>query len=155
MKGKNEMMDEMDRAILNAIQSDFPIVSRPYRELGILLDLPESVVLERVKRLKGLGIIRRIGGNFHSKKLNFASTLCAAKVPKEKIENFVEAVNSHPGVTHNYLRNHEYNVWFTFIAPDMDQIEDALKRISETTGVRPILNLPALKMFKVKVDFEV
>ena len=155
MKKKSEMMDEMDRAILNEIQSDFPIVSRPYGELGMRLDLAETVVFERVQRLKGLGIIRRIGGNFQSNKLNFTSTLCAAKVPKEKIKRFVEAVNSHPGVTHNYLRNHEYNVWFTFIAPDMDQIEDALKRISEMTGVRDILNMPALKMFKIRVDFEV
>ncbi len=148
-------MDDNDKRILNEIQSDFPIVSRPYQELGELLNLEEGFVFERVKRLKEKGVIRRIGGNFHSSRLDFASTLCAAKVPEEKIGFFVEVVNSHPGVTHNYLRNHTYNIWFTFIAQDMDFIEDTLKKISEETGVEEIRNLPAVKTFKIKVDFEV
>ena len=148
-------MDDMDRAILNEIQSDFPIATRPYLELGKRLNLSELEVLDRVKKIKGEGIIRRIGGNFDSKRLNFTSTLCAAKVPEEKIDLFVQEVNKYPGVTHNYLRNHEYNIWFTFIAQDMDYLEDALKKISESTGVNEIRNLPAVKMFKIKVDFEV
>jgi siroheme decarboxylase len=149
------LVDKTDKRILNEIQSDFPIISHPYRDLGKRLDLSDVEVIERVKRLKKEGIIRRIGGNFHSSQLNFKSTLCAAKVPEEKIEHFVEAVNQHPGVTHNYLRNHTYNIWFTFIAQDMDYIDKALKEISEETGVGEILNLPAVKTFKIKVDFEV
>ena len=148
-------MDDNDKRILNEIQSEFPIVSRPYLELGEHLNLEEDFVLERVKRLKAKGVIRRIGGNFHSSRLDFTSTLCAAKVPVEKIDLFVEVVNSYPGVTHNYLRNHAYNIWFTFIAQDMDYIEDALKKISEETGVGEIKNLPAVKTFKIKVDFAV
>ena len=148
-------MDDIDRKILNEIQSDFPITSRPYLELGRRLNLSEREVLERIGRMKEEGIIRRIGGNFHSGRLDFPSTLCAAKVPEEKLEQFVEAVNRHDGVTHNYLRNHVYNVWFTFIAEDMDFIEGALREISEETGVTEILNLPAERMFKIKVDFEV
>jgi siroheme decarboxylase len=148
-------MDELDRKILNAIQSDFPIVARPYDELGKALDLSEDEVFRRVKRLKEEGVIRRIGGNFHSRKLDFTSTLCAAKVPEEKLDAFVKAVNRYPGVTHNYLRNHEYNVWFTFIAPSVDAIERALQEISGMTGVKEVHNLPALRMFKIKVDFEV
>ena len=148
-------MDEPDRKILNAIQSDFPITERPYEALGRQLGLSEEEVLQRVKRLKEEGIIRRIGGNFHSSKLDFKSTLCAAKVPEEKIESFVKVVNRHPGVTHNYLRNHEFNVWFTFIAPSFEAIEHSLKQISDITGVREVYSLPAVKMFKIKVDFEV
>ena len=148
-------MDDIDREILNEIQSAFPLSSRPYRELGERLHLSEDEVLERVKQLKKSGIIRRIGGNFHSGKLNFTSTLCAAKVPEAKMERFVHVVNRYPGVTHNYLRAHDYNVWFTFIAPSMEEIEQALVRISEETGVTDILNLPAERMFKIKVDFEV
>jgi len=148
-------MDENDKRILNEIQSDFPIASHPYLELGERLNLEEDFVLKRVKRLKAKGVIRRIGGNFHSSRLNFASTLCAAKVPEEKIGLFVEVVNRYPGVTHNYLRNHTYNIWFTFIAQDIDFIDDALKKISEETGVKEIRNLPAVKTFKIKVDFEV
>jgi DNA-binding Lrp family transcriptional regulator len=148
-------MDNIDRAILNEIQSEFPITLRPYYELGRQFNLSESEVLARVKRLKAEGIIRRIGGNFNSKRLDFASTLCAARVPKEKVDRFVEVVNSYAGVTHNYLRDHEYNVWFTFIAPDMLDIEKSLEKISEATGVADIRNLPAQRVFKIKVDFEV
>jgi DNA-binding Lrp family transcriptional regulator len=148
-------MDNTDKKILNEIQSHFPISSRPFNELGKRLALPESDVLERIRGLKEDGIIRRIGGNFHSNRLNFTSTLCAARVPEEKIEHFVKTVNHYPGVTHNYLRNHAYNIWFTFIAEDMAYIDDALEEISEKTGIREILNLPAVKTFKIKVDFEV
>ena len=148
-------MDETDKKILNEIQSDFPISSRPFQDLGKRLGLPESQVLDRVRKLKEGGIIRRIGGNFHSRRLNFTSTLCAARVPEEKIEHFVKTVNHYPGVTHNYLRNHEYNIWFTFIAEDMDFIDNALEKISEETGIKGILNLPAVKTYKIKVDFEV
>ena len=148
-------MDEADKSILNQIQSDFPIASRPFLELGKRVNLPEAEVMERVARLKRDGVIRRIGGNFHSSRLNFASTLCAARVPPEKIEQFVAVVNRYPGVTHNYLRQNAYNVWFTFIARDMPEIEASLDAISEETGVRDILNLPAVRMFKIKVDFEV
>ena len=148
-------MNHTDRKILNEIQSDFPISSRPYRDVGRRLNLTEDEVIAAVRRLKDEGIIRRIGGNFHSSRLNFVSTLCAANVPEEKIDTFVEVVNRYPGVTHNYLRNNTYNIWFTFIAEDMAYIDHALKEISEKTGIAEILNLPAEKMFKIKVDFEV
>jgi DNA-binding Lrp family transcriptional regulator len=148
-------MDDIDRAILNEIQSDFPITLRPFKELGERLGLTETAVLERVRGLKDSGIIRRIGGNFHSSRLEHTSTLCAAKVPEEKIEDFVEVVNRYPGVTHNYLRNNTYNVWFTFIAPSMEEIEACLEEIAGETGVSEIRNLPAVKMFKVRVDFPV
>ena len=148
-------MDRLDREIINEIQSDFPITSRPFLDLANKLGSTEDVILSRIRILKERAIIRRIGGNFQSRKLNFTSTLCAAKVPEEKLNAFVETVNRYSGVTHNYLRDHEYNVWFTFIAPDMKSIDLALKEISEATGVADILNLPAVRMFKIKVDFEV
>ena len=148
-------MDDIDRDILNIIQSGFPVKSKPFMEIGKSLDLTEKEVIARIKSLKTEGIIRRIGGNFVSKKLGFTSTLCAAKVPENKIEEFVKKVNSYKGVTHNYLRNHDYNIWFTFIAPSMDDINLSLQEISATTNVRDILNLPAVNMFKIKVDFEV
>lgn len=148
-------MNEKDRAILNAIQSDFPMAPRPYEVLGSRLNLTEAEVLAAVRRLKEAGIIRRIGGNFHSKRLAFTSTLCAAKVPPEKIAHFVEVVNRYPGVTHNYQRSHPYSIWFTFIAKDAEEISRALEAISKETGVTEILNLPAVRTFKIKVDFAV
>lgn len=148
-------MDQIDKKLLNEIQSGFPVSPRPYLDLGGRLGISEDEVIERVKTLKEKGIIRRIGGSVNSRKLGFASTLCAARVPEDRIGMFVEEVNSYSGVTHNYLRDNDYNIWFTFIAPDSEAIEKSLKEISDKTGVSNILNMPAERMFKIKVDFEV
>ena len=148
-------LDSTDSAILNRIQSDFPITSRPFLTVADELELTEEEVIERVARLKTDGIIRRIGGNLVPGKLGFVSTLCAASVPADKIDRFAEIVNRYPGVTHNYQRDNTYNVWFTFIAPSMEEIEDNLRKIVEDTGVEDILNLPATKVFKIRAEFEV
>lgn len=148
-------IDDVDRAILNQIQSDFPLTPRPYLAIGQQLKLSEDRVLKRVRRLKDAGIIRRIGGNFTPHALGFVSTLCAAKVPPDKISRFAEIVNRYPGVTHNYRRENSFNVWFTFIAPSMDEIEANLKQIAAETGVADILNLPATKVFKIKAEFKI
>ena len=148
-------LDTVDSAILNRIQSDFPITSRPYLAVADELGLTEQDVLDRVAALKKAGIIRRIGGNFVPGKLGFVSTLCAARVPADKIGRFAEIVNRYPGVTHNYQRDNEYNVWFTFIEPSMDEIEANLKKIAADSGVYDMLNLPATKVFKIKAQFDV
>jgi siroheme decarboxylase len=150
----DDPFDDIDRAILNRIQSDFPIAKRPFLSIARNLGLSEEKVINRLKRLKKKGIIRRIGGNFAPEKLGFVSTLCAAKVPKDKIGGFSEAVNRYPGVTHNYLRDNPYNIWFTFIAQSMSEINENLEKISRETGVTDILNLPAAKMYKIKAHFD-
>ncbi|MBW2489967.1 MAG: AsnC family transcriptional regulator [Deltaproteobacteria bacterium] len=147
-------IDEIDRAILNRIQSDFPITKRPYLSIAENLQLSEDQVIKRLKRLKKKGIIRRIGGNFAPEKLGFVSTLCAAKVSQDKIDRFARVVNRYPGVTHNYRRDNKYNIWFTFIAQSMDEIYNNLNKISQETGVKRILNLPATKMYKIKAQFD-
>ncbi len=149
------MIDDIDKKILNLIQANFPIVKRPYKEIGNKLGLKEKEVFERVMKLYENGIIRRIGATFNSHALGYASTLCAAKVPEEKIEEFVNELNKFYQVTHNYLRKHEYNVWFTFIDVSMEEIEKKLNQISKKTGVKDILNLPAKRLFKVRVDLNV
>ncbi|MFP4072373.1 MAG: siroheme decarboxylase subunit alpha [Desulfovibrionales bacterium] len=145
-------MDTLDRKILDIIQTGYPLVPRPYEAIGIEVGLTEAETLARVRALTQKGVIRRIGANFQSRKLGWRSTLCAARVPEDKLDEFVAEVNSHPGVTHNYLREHEYNVWFTFIGPSWEEVCATLEEITAKTGI-PILNLPAVKMFKIKVDF--
>ncbi|WP_028586382.1 AsnC family transcriptional regulator [Desulfocurvus vexinensis] len=145
-------MDAIDRRILDVIQSGFPVAARPYAELGRDLGLTEAETLARVRALKESGVIRRIGANFQSARLGWHSTLCAAKVPPERMEHFVATVNAHPGVTHNYLRDHEFNVWFTFIGEDPETVQQALADIGAATGV-DVLYLPATRLFKIKVDF--
>jgi DNA-binding Lrp family transcriptional regulator len=148
-------LDDADRRIINRIQSDFPITSRPYQEIARELDITEEEVLERVGKLKAAGIIRRIGGNFVPGRLGYVSTLCAARVPADKIELFASTVNQYSGVTHNYLRENPYNVWFTFIAPSRTEIEEHLADIARETGIDDILNLPATHVFKIKAEFKV
>lgn len=149
----DEKLDAPDRRILGLIQSGFPIEPRPYAAIGEAVGLSEEEAFERVRRLKKRKIIRRLGANFQSAKLGFRSTLCAAKVPPERMEAFVAEVNSHTGVTHNYLRDHEYNVWFTCIGPSWEAVCGLLEDITRKTGV-PVLNLPAKRFYKIKVDFQ-
>jgi DNA-binding Lrp family transcriptional regulator len=155
MKGKSAgaRMEPEDRAILNRIQSGFPLTSRPYALVGEELGMPEWQVLRRVRALKKKGIIRRIGANVFPGEMGYASTLCAGRVPPEKMKGFVRAVNDLPGVTHNYEREHDYNVWFTLIAPSKKAIRESLAKIAAQTGVDEILNLPATKVYKVKAAF--
>lgn len=147
-------MDNYDKDILNIIQSGFPLVSRPYAAIGEQVGLGEDEVLERVNNLRDEGVIRRIAGNFGSRELGWRSTLCAATVPEDKVDAFVAEVNKHPGVTHNYLRENKFNIWFTYIGRDWDEVEATLASITEATGIK-ILNLPADKLFKIKVDFKI
>jgi DNA-binding Lrp family transcriptional regulator len=148
-------MDNTDKTILNRIQSDFPITSRPFEAIAQEMELSEAEVIERVRALKDQGIIRRIGANFVPGKVGFVSTLCAAQVPEEKIEHFAQVVNRFPGVTHNYQRDNAFNVWFTFIARSREEIENSLVQIAQETGVETILNLPATKVFKIRAQFDV
>ena len=148
-------LDTIDKAILNRIQSDFPIDSRPYKSIARELGLTEQEVIQRVQALKHEGIIRRIGGNFVPHKVGFVSTLCAAKVPEDQIDAFAAVVNKYTGVTHNYQRENAFNIWFTFIASSREEIAENLARISKETGVTTILNLPATRVFKIRAQFDV
>jgi len=147
-------LDDTDRKILNRIQSDFPITPRPYLSIAEQLGLSEQEVISRLTRLKAHAIIRRIGGNFYPEKLGFVSTLCAAKVPEDKIDLFADVVNRYPGVTHNYERDSVFNIWFTFIAPSREDIAEKLEEISRETGGTEILNLPATDVFKIRAQFD-
>ena len=147
-------MDEVDRRLLNVVQGEFPVTSHPFGEIGRRLGLPEREVLNRLKRLKEEGIIRRIGAVIDPRKLGWVSTLCAARVPEEKIESFATEVNRFPGVTHNYERKAYYNIWFTLTVPSWDELEERLKEIAMRTGIHEIIHLPAREIFKVRVQFD-
>ncbi len=145
-------LDSIDKKLLDIIQTAFPISPRPYAELGKMLDITESEALARVRAMRQSKIIRRLGANFNSKQLGFRSTLCAAKVPEQSMDEFVQTVNEHVGVTHNYLRRNDYNIWFTFIGSSWENVCSTLDGITQKTGIE-ILNLPAKQMYKIRVDF--
>ncbi len=146
-------MDDRDRALLNEIQGGFPVEPHPYRVLGRQIAMDEQEVLQRIAKLRQAGIIRRIGASIDSRRVGFTSTLLAAKVPAEKFDSAVEIINACPGVTHNYERRHEYNVWFTLIASSAGEKERLIEELRRKTGVE-ILELPAKRIFKIRVDFK-
>lgn len=146
-------MDEIDRRILNYIQETFPLVPEPFQVIGREVGMSEEEALARVQRLKEKGIIRRIGAVFDARKMGFVSTLVAASVPEDRLQSFVSAVNAIPGVTHNYRRNHDYNVWFTIISPSAGDLEDRLRKLRGQTGITDIISLPAVKTFKINARF--
>jgi len=142
----------LDRKILDIIQTKFPLESRPYLVIADAVGITEDEAYKSVQNLKSVGIIRRLGANFQSQKLGFRSTLCAAKVPDDLLKTFIADVNAQKGVTHNYLRKHDYNIWFTLIAPSWESVCETLAGITQRTGIE-ILNLPAKKIYKIRVDF--
>lgn len=146
-------MDSLDRVILNILQKEFPLTTRPWKDIGEKVGLSESEIIDRVSRLKAAGIIRRIGGVFDSRRLGFYSTLCAIRVDEGDIERVAAVINTYPGVTHNYQRDDEYNLWFTLTAPSEVEAREYLAAIEEAAGVQ-IVSLPARKVYKIEVTFE-
>lgn len=147
-------LDNVDRSILNIIQSGFPVDPHPYRVIADGAGITEEEAHRRVVAMKTGGVIRRIGASYDSRKLHFTSTLCSVKVPPAILDAVVAKINSYVEVTHNYQRNHAYNVWFTVIAESPDRIRRILKEIEDATGCPEIRNMPAIKTFKIKVDFK-
>lgn len=148
-------IDEMDKKILNLIQSRFPVDQYPYKVLADQTGLSEEEAWERVERLRSNGFIRRIGAVFDSSGLGFHSTLVGAKVDPVLIDELAKKINELPGITHHYQRSDEFNLWFTLTARDPGSITKTIEEVKGWEGVMDILNLPALRTFKIKVDFRV
>lgn len=152
--------NKLDRLILNDIQLDFPLESRPYAALALRLNqrhslnLDEDTVFERVRALRRHGFIRRLGAVFQAGKLGYRSVLCAARVPEDKLELFAALVNEAPEVTHNYLRSNDWNVWFTFTCRQSEELEGFLEDLKKQSGVEDVHILESEKTFKIKVNFK-
>ena len=147
-------MDEVDRKLLNIIQDDFPLVATPYEEIAQKLGTSSHDVIERVRKLKEDGVIRRIGAIFEGRKLGFASTLCAAVVPEKKIGEFVKAVNSRKGVTHNYRRLTIQCLVYTKM-PGQEELAEELEKIKKDTGIANIITMRAIRVFKINAVFDI
>lgn len=149
------IIDEMDKKILNLIQSQFPVQSRPYYVLAKQLNIPEEEVLEKINRLRSKRLIRRIGAVFDSSKLGFFSTLVGVKVNPLFLEKIAKKINELSGITHHYQREDDFNLWFTLTRKDLKMMEQTIHKVKEWEGVLDILNLPAIHTFKIKVDFQI
>jgi DNA-binding Lrp family transcriptional regulator len=149
-------LDELDKKLLNLMQSSFPLEERPYARVAELAEIGEEEVLERVQRLIDERIIRQVTPIFDTRVLGYQSMLVAARVDAENPHRAARIVNSHPGVSHNYLRNHEFNMWFT-IATEPDSklgLEGTLEVLQRETGAESVRQLPTLKLFKIRMDLE-
>jgi len=147
-------MDALDRHILTAIQADLPLAERPFDALAGRMDLGPEALLARVRRMAEGGLIRRIGPVFDSRRLGYRSTLVAARVPPEALEETAERINRLPGVTHNYERRRPYNLWFTLTAGSEEALEAALAGLRAETGVAEMHSLPALARYKIRATFD-
>lgn len=146
-------LDAIDLAILDLLQNDFPLAVQPYLEMAKRLKISEDELLARVVAMKDSGLIRRIGGIIDSRNMGFYSTLCALTVPEARIETVAASINQVSGVTHNYLRDHDYNVWFTLTAPSCGDALKTLQELETLLGL-DIMKMPAQKVFKIKVSFD-
>ncbi|MEE9914070.1 MAG: AsnC family transcriptional regulator [Deltaproteobacteria bacterium] len=146
-------MDELDKEILNILQKEFPLVEQPFLVVAERCGISEDETIGRIQKMKDEGIIRRIGAVFDGAKLGRVSTLCAARVPEDKIGHFVQTVNANRGVTHNYRRRHEYNIWFTVSAATAEELAAFLEDVKTKTGVTDILDMRAAKVFKIDATF--
>jgi DNA-binding Lrp family transcriptional regulator len=147
-------MEYVERLILSTVQASFPVVSRPYCILGRMAGISEAESLARIEHLRHDGMIRRLGGVFDSRRLGYYSTLCATRVPEDKIPVLAQILAQIPGVTHSYLRNHAYNMWFTLIASSKAKAEAFLTRLRQQSGIQDIYSLPAMRIFKINVNFD-
>ncbi len=149
-------LDDLDKRLLNLMQGSFPIAVRPYQHVAEQAQVSEQLVLTRVTRLLDERIIRQVTPIYDTRALGYSSMLVAAKVDAENPWRAANVINEHPGVSHNYLRNHEFNIWFT-IATEPDSplgLEQTLLRLGELAGAESIRQLPTLKLFKIRMDLE-
>jgi siroheme decarboxylase len=149
-------LDDTDKQLLNLLQGSFPITQRPFAAIADAAGLTEAEVIERTAYLLDKRIIRELTPIFDTRALGYESMLVAAKVDSEHPHRAAQIINSHPGVTHNYLRNHDFNLWFTLaVEPDSPLgMQGTLEVLREKTGAESIRQLPTLKLFKIRMDLE-
>ena len=151
------MTDTADAALLGALQESVPFVKEPFTELGHRCGISGDEALARVKALKEARVIRQISAIFDTRSLGYASSLVAAKIPEEKLDAAVAVINSHPGVSHNYLRNHEFNLWYTIAVPPTSRLglDGTVELLHRLSGAEATRLLPTLRLFKIGVRFDV
>lgn len=147
-------MDEIDKQLVNLLQAEFPIVTNPFEEIGAKLGLQGAEVIARVSKLIKQGIIRRVGAIFSPERMGMVATLVALRVPDEsELEKVARVINSFKEVTHNYQRNHYYNLWFTIVAPGKDELKKIIAEITHKTNIKEIVEFRTKRAFKIDARF--
>jgi DNA-binding Lrp family transcriptional regulator len=149
-----ETLDELEKNLLNAAQAEFPLVSRPYQALAQAIGSTEAEVLERFGGLKSKGLIRQTSAIFDTRALGYKSTLVAMKFDPTQLDAGAMVVNKHPGVSHNYKREHAYNLWFTLAVPRESNLKRVIDKLHVDSGAQDTIILPTLRLYKIGVNFD-
>ena len=154
MQIKQQQIDLFDKQLLNDIQWVFPLVDRPYLEISKRHNMSEDEVMRRITYMKDMGLIRQINAIFDTRRLGYKSALVAFAVMPDKLDSVANEVNKHPGVSHNYERNHDFNMWFTLAVPPYGEMKSDLDRLASLDGVIKYRLLPTLKLYKIGVRLD-
>jgi len=147
-------MDKLDTEILNEIQWTFPLVANPFDEIAKKFEISPDEVKEKLVQLKRKGVLRQLSAIFDTRKLGYTSSLVAMEIEPAKLEYVAHQINKHPGVSHNYEREHEFNLWFTLAVPPGTDLEKELKKFSKLDGIKKTRMLPTLQLFKIGVKLD-
>lgn len=148
-------LDDIDKKLVNAVQKDFPLIREPFSALGLRLGISSDEVLRRIERLKADGVIGQISPVFDAWRLGYQTTLAVIQVAENQLAQAAKVINQHPGVSHCYQREHHFNLWFTLAVPVSTDMENELHKLGSRAGAEVILNLPAVRVFKIGAYFDV
>ena len=147
-------MDDLDKEILNEIQWTFPLVTRPFDAIAKKFDTTPTIIKERMNNLKKSGVLRQLSAIFDTRKLGYTSSLVAMEIEPEKLEYVANQINRHPGVSHNYERDHQFNLWFTLAVPPGSDLKTELEKFNVLKGIKKVRMLPTLQLFKIGVKLD-
>ena len=147
-------MDDLDKEILNEIQWSFPLVTRPFDAIAKKFNTTPEIIKERLNSLKEIGVLRQLSAIFDTRKLGYTSSLVAMEIESDKLEDVANQINRHPGVSHNYERDHQFNLWFTLAVPPGIDLKQELEKFNVLKGIKKVRMLPTLQLFKIGVKLD-
>jgi len=147
-------MDELDKELLNEIQWTFPLVTRPFDAIAKKFDTTPAIVKEHLNNLKKIGVLRQLSAIFDTRKLGYTSSLVAMEIEHDKLEYVASQINRHPGVSHNYERDHQFNLWFTLAVPPGSDLKIEVEKFNVLKGIKKVRMLPTLQLFKIGVKLD-
>ena len=145
---------ESDKELLNEIQWTFPLVTRPFDAIAKKFDTTPEIIKEKLNNLKEIGVLRQLSAIFDTRKLGYTSSLVAMEIEHDKLDHVASQINRHPGVSHNYERDHQFNLWFTLAVPPGADLNSELEKFNVLNGIKKVRMLPTLQLFKIGVKLD-
>ena len=147
-------LGESDKELLNEIQWTFPLVTRPFDTIAKKFDTTPEIIKEKLNNLKEIGVLRQLSAIFDTRKLGYTSSLVAMEIEHDKLDYVASQINRHPGVSHNYERDHQFNLWFTLAVPPGADLNSELEKFNVLKGIKKVRMLPTLQLFKIGVKLD-